>query len=83
MRYNCYWVYSVLPNRIEFQVTDRETGDILFDKVLRKFVEPFTGEYNDETMVAEIKPYVRIYDYKTIEHRNTTNYVGKGTYIGD
>lgn len=82
-KYDCNWVYSVFPTRVELQVTDRETGDILFDEVLRKFNTAHVGMYNDESMVAEIKPIIRIYDYKTSYNKkyDTTNYTGKGTFI--
>ena len=75
MKYNCNWVYSILPNRTEFMVTDRATGDIILDTVID------VVNNNDMIVMKNVKQYVKVFNYEKVEHRNATNYVGKGTFI--
>lgn len=91
MKYNCNWVYSIFPTRVEFQATDRETGEILFDetyeltehggKVLNSIDwnnPSFQDTYFIEKMVGNKE--VKIFKYETVVHRNAINFIGKGTY---
>ena len=77
-KYNCNWVYSVFPTRLEFQVTDRDTGDILLDETYP--VSNYTDEINS---IKHVEEYVKVFKYETIYNKkfNTTNIIGKGTYL--
>jgi len=91
MRYNCNWVYSIMPNRVEFQATDRATGKIIFDetyaltshggKVLNEidWSEP-SNESNTFIQKMVNNKHINIFKYEIIKHPNVTNFIGKGTY---
>lgn len=76
-KYDCYWVYSVFPTRCEFQVTDRETNEILLDESYP------LSDADENNNMKHVQEYVKVFKYETSYNRkyNTTNYVGKGVYL--
>lgn len=81
VRYNCSWVYSVMPTRIEFQISDRETGNIILD--IEKPLSIFNDcDINIEVFIFnEIEKYVKVFNWDKYCTAITTNYVGKGMLI--
>jgi hypothetical protein len=73
LRYNCYWVVSFLPTRTEVMINDRETGTTAFQDLNATIDNNFTAveEYLDAKGVT-------IFNYECFEHRNITNFLGKG-----
>lgn len=83
MRYNCNWVYSILPSRIEFQVTDRESGDIIVDTILGEssaYRELLESDM-DSIVLQFVEQYgVKVFNWNKLISRNTSNYIGRGIY---
>jgi hypothetical protein len=68
-----------MPHRIEFQITDRETGNIILDKIIDTVNETI---FNDDSVLYIVSEYVKVFNWNRYEHKkyNTYTYVGKGVY---
>lgn len=74
-RYNCYWIVSFLPTRIEVVVNSRDSNVTLFEDLRAELDCNFDAV---EKFLDKIG--VTIFNYECFKHTVSTNYLGKGVF---